>query len=154
MPLYAARSAEDDAEAAAKHEWMIIELVDQLCRHQSGGEMLRMWAQTEVPAEDFIMGRVGTEYLNARKNCKGMKLPHFSADPLQVGIFRLGGEPHQWMYDELSLTRLLRKCGFAGVKRVDAVSSQLDGFAQYCLDNNEDGSPYKPDSLYLEAFLR
>ena len=152
--LDAARTSVDDAQAAAKHEWMIIELIDQLCRHQSGGEVLRLWVRSEVPAEDFIISRVGVEYLNARTHCKGMELSSFSTDSLQVGTFRLGGEPHQWMYDELSLSRLLRRCGFTEIQRMDAVSSRLDGFAQYCLDTNEDGSSYKPESLYIEAFLR
>jgi len=146
--------AVDRNETAAKHEWMIIELIDQLCRHQGGGEMLRLWAQPEVSAEDFIVSRVGVEYLNARKQCEGMELPPSSMDPLQVGTFRLGGEPHQWMYDELSLTRLLRRCGFSDTQRFDATSSRLDGFARYCLDTNEDGFVYKPDSLYMEAFLK
>ena len=152
--LDAARATMDDEKAAAKHDWMIIELVDQLCRHQSGGEMLKLWTHTEVPAEDFIISRVGTEYLNARKHCRGMKLAVSSTDSLQVGNFRLGGEPHQWMYDELSLSRLLRRCGFTNIQRMNAFTSSLDGFAQYSLDSNEDGSVYKPESLYLETFLR
>lgn len=152
--LDAVRSTSKDIESAAKHEWMIIEIVDQLCRHQSGGEMLRLWVQPEVPAENFIINRVGTEYLNARKQCKGMDVPLLPMDPQQVGAFRLSGEPHQWMYDELSLTRLLQKCGFINIQRMEANSSQLDDFAKYCLDTNGDGTSYKPDSLYLEAFLR
>ena len=152
--LDAARAAANNETAAAKHEWMIIELVDQLCRHQGGGEMLRLWVQPgEVPAEDFIISRMGTEYLNARKHCKGMELPPPSTDPLHVGTFRLGGEPHQWMYDELSLSRLLCRCGFTGVQRMDATSSRLDGFVRYCLDTNGDGSVYKPESFYMEAWF-
>ena len=151
--LDAARVSIHDEEAAARHNWMIIELVDQLCRHQSGGEMLRLWTCPEIPEEDFIISRVGTEYLNARKHCKGMELPPASTDPTQVGVFRLGGEPHQWMYDEFSLARLLRRCGFTGMQRMDAASSRLNGFARYSLDTNEDSSVYKPDSLYMEAFL-
>lgn len=154
VALDAARATADTEEVALRHEWMIIELVDQLCRHQSGGEMLKLWARSKVPAEDFIISRIGTEYLNARKRCKGMKPPPYSTDPLQVGTFRLGGEPHQWMYDELSLSRFLRRCDFVDVKRMNAVSSRLNNFARYCLDTNKDGTLYKPDSLYLEAFLR
>jgi SAM-dependent methyltransferase len=150
--LDAARAADDNGDVIAKHEWMIIELVDQLCRNQGGGEMLRLWSQPDVAAEDFILSRVGTEYINARNLCKGMMLP-YSTDPLQVGAFRLGGEPHQWMYDELSLGRLLHRCGFIDVKKMEAISSRLDDFTRYCLDINEDSTPYKPDSLYMEAFL-
>jgi SAM-dependent methyltransferase len=151
--LDAARTAVDDKEAVAKHEWMVIELVDQLCRHVSGGEMLRFWAQPDVPAEDFIISRIGMEYQNSRRHFKGMKQSFPSNDPLHVGAFRLGGEPHQWMYDEMSLARLLRHCGFINTQRRDASSSRLNGFVQYCLDTNKDGTIYKPDSLYMEAWL-
>lgn len=147
----AVRANPADEVAPARHEWMIVEIVDQLCRHQSGGEMLRLWARPEVPAEDFILGRLGTEYANARRGCKGVDVPPSPVDPLAVGEFRLSGEPHQWMYDEISLSRLLRQCGFQSVRRVDATASALENFAKYYLDTNEDGSAYKPDSLYMEA---
>jgi len=149
--LDAARANPDNQEAAGRHDWMIVELIDQLCRHQSGGEMLRLWARQEVSAENFIISRVGTEYLNVRKHCKGMELPPSSTDPQQVGAFRLGGEPHQWMYDELSLIRLLRRCGFTDIRRMNADSSTIEGFSRFHLDTNADGTIYKPDSLYMEA---
>lgn len=148
--LDAAKVTPDDPLVSARHNWMIVELIDQLCRHQSGGEMLRLWAQPEVAAEDFIISRVGTEYLNARKGCRGVIIPS-STEPQQVGQFRLGGEPHQWMYDEQSLSRLLRQYGFYNVRKVDAVTSALESFSSYNLDTNADGSVYKPDSLYMEA---
>lgn len=144
------KTTPDDPLAVARHNWMIVELIDQLCRHQSGGEMLRLWAQAEVAAEDFIISRIGTEYLNARKGCQGVTIPSLT-EPQQVGQFRLGGEPHRWMYDEQSLSRLLRRCGFYNVCKVDAVTSALENFSSYNLDTNADGSVYKPDSLYMEA---
>jgi Uncharacterized protein conserved in bacteria len=149
--LDAARSQPEDEEAANKHRWMIVELIDQLCRHQSGGEMLRLWVRPEVPVEDFIVHRVGTEYLNARKVCKGMGLSPPLPEPQTIGEFRLGGEPHLWMYDEISLARLLRQCGFSNIRRMDAATSAIEDFSHFHLDTNVDDSVYKPDSLYMEG---
>lgn len=50
--LDAAKRGQPGAEA--KYEWAVIELLDQLVRHQSGGEMLKYWCQSDVPADDFV----------------------------------------------------------------------------------------------------
>lgn len=57
------------------------------------------------------------------------------------------------MYDELSLSRTLRYCGFIATQKENATSSRLEEFAQYCLDTNPDISVYKPDGFYMEAWL-
>lgn len=148
----AVRANPANKNAAARHAWMITELIDQLCRHQSGGEMMKLWAQPEVPAEEFIVSRLGLEYLNARNYCKGRETSPPPTDPHQIGRFRLSGEPHQWMYDEFSLARLLQHCGLRSVRRVDTVTSALENFAGYHLDTNDEGTAYKPESLYIEAY--
>jgi len=55
------------------------------------------------------------------------------------------------MYDEVSLARLLRQCGFSDIRRVDAATSAIESFSRFHLDTNADGTAYKPDSLYMEA---
>ena len=70
---------------------------------------------------------------------------------LQTGRFRRQGEIHQWMYDSYSLARLLRETGFADPQRCGATQSRIPNWAAYCLDNEVDGSTYKPDSLFMEA---
>lgn len=70
---------------------------------------------------------------------------------LQIGRFRLQGEVHQWMYDRYSLARLLRKTGFHNPQPVGPTESQLQGWADYNLDTEPDGTIYKPDLLYMEA---
>jgi SAM-dependent methyltransferase len=72
-------------------------------------------------------------------------------EALQLGRFRRGGEIHQWMYDCYSLARLLRNSGFLEPHKVAATESAIPDWASYCLDNEPDGSTYKPDSLYMEA---
>jgi SAM-dependent methyltransferase len=70
---------------------------------------------------------------------------------LQIGRFRRQGEIHQWMYDAYSLARLLRDTGFHNPQRRGAAESQIPNWVQYCLDNEPDGTAYKPDSMYMEA---
>ena len=147
--LAAARLGE--AGSDSRYEWAVIELLDQLVRHESGGEMLKYWCQPEVPEEAFVAQRVGTEYWRARKHCKGRILA--SRTPLagDVGAFRLGGEVHQWMYDGYSLGRLLGSCGFLDVRLCRADASRIEDFASFHLDTEPDGTVYKPDSLFIEA---
>jgi predicted SAM-dependent methyltransferase len=138
-------------DAADKYEWMVIELLDQMLRHRSGGEMLKYWCRPIVPAEHFIVDRVGTEYWRARKHCKGRVIGEKPLDAKEVGEFRLGGEVHQWMYDSYSLGKLLADCGFRRIRQCKANESGIEGFAGYHLDTEPDGSIYKPDSFFMEA---
>jgi SAM-dependent methyltransferase len=147
--LEAAKRGESGADA--KYEWAVIELLDQLVRHQSGGEMLKHWCQPVVRAEAFVGERVGTEYWRARDQCKGRRLTNPDLTAGNVGKFRLGGEVHQWMYDRYSLGKLLTDCGFLDVRICSADESAIQDFAKYCLDTEADGSLYKPDSFFIEA---
>jgi SAM-dependent methyltransferase len=70
---------------------------------------------------------------------------------LQIGRFRGQGEIHQWMYDSYSLARLLKEAGFADPQQCAATQSRIPNWAAYCLDNEADGTTYKPDSLFMEA---
>lgn len=148
--LEAAQRNEPGADG--RYEWMVVELLDQLVRHESGGEMLKLWCRSEPPAEDFIAQRVGTEYWRARQHCKGRRTSEMApTDPLAVGRFRLGGEVHQWMYDRYSLGRLLAESGFSSIRVCHAKESSIKDFASYGLDTEPDGSVYKPDSFFMEA---
>lgn len=148
--LGAAQRGEQGADA--RYEWIVIELLDQLVRHQSGGEMLKLWCLPQVPAEDFIAQRVGMEYWRARGHCNNRIVAQTSpTDAMTVGTFRLGGEVHQWMYDRYSLGQLVTQSGFVQVRHCSADSSFIKGFAGYNLDTEPDGTVYKPDSFFMEA---
>ncbi len=141
------------SEAAARYEWIIIELLDQLVRHRSGGEMMKYWAQKKVPEEAFVAERVGSEYHNARALSLGHLLnSNLETDSAEVGRFRLGGEVHLWMYDSYSLGRLLEECGFKCPTPRTARESAIEQFDTYRLDTDKDGLVYKPDSFFIEAF--
>ncbi len=73
---------------------------------------------------------------------------------LEIGRFRLSGEIHQWMYDRVSLARLLEDLGFHNIGVYDSSHSGIKEFSLYHLDTEDDGSTRKPDSLFMEATKR
>ena len=72
-------------------------------------------------------------------------------ESLRLGRFRRCGEAHLWMYDRVSLRRLLEGCGLTEVCQRTAADSSIAGWAGFHLDTEPDGSVYKPDSLYMEG---
>lgn len=150
-----AAAAKGDSNAEKQHEWMTIELVDQMSRHHSGGHMLDYWKQNPMPAEDFVLQRMGREagdfitaFRSLEPEAKASPPDH---SPEAVGRFRTGGEVHQWMYDRVSLARLLTEAGFAGVRVCTAMESGIGSWASFQLDTDESGRTRKPDSLFIEA---
>ena len=142
--------------SAVRHEWMTLELLDQMVREESGGEMLRYWKQNPMPAGDFVVERLGSEVLQFITSHRAKARPSTTEDrkPPSAGSvarFRAGGEVHKWMYDRCSLRCLLASCGFAEITVCTASQSMIPGFSSYHLDVNEDGSVRKPDSLFMEA---
>ncbi len=143
-----------DDEARKRYEWIVLELLDQLTRNVSGGEMLKYWAQKDIPALDYVIERVGTEAENAIKNLRAsgfVPSDEEPQEPCEIGRFRLSGEVHQWMYDEYSLGKLLRRAGFSDVGKTTAFDSRCAEFGKYFLDVTEEGKVRKPDSLFMEA---
>lgn len=156
-------SIRGDREAQNRYEWIMLELFDQMVRSRSGGEMLEYWRQNPMPAEDFVIERVGSEVLNvlSRLRAEGNspeagdsvkeRNNYEPEDPLQIGQFRLSGEVHQWMYDRYSLKVLLLDAGFNNIRQCRADESVIPDFNKYLLDIEPDGSVRKPDSLFMEA---
>lgn len=146
-----------DTEAKNKYEWIVIEMLDQMVRNHSGGEMLKYWTQNPMPAEDFVIERVGSEVLNVINRLRSMPSGQFAtaeleeSDPSKIGSFRASGEVHQWMYDRYSLRFLLEKAGFTSIRQCKAEESAIPNYNSYLLDIEHDGSVRKPDSLFMEA---
>lgn len=65
---------------------------------------------------------------------------------------RSSGEMHKWMYDRYSLRQILIEIGFKNSKIFTAFESNIRDWQGFNLDSDPDGSIYKPDSLYCEAF--
>jgi predicted SAM-dependent methyltransferase len=75
-------------------------------------------------------------------------------ETLQQGIFRQGGEVHQWMYDRYSLIRLFTERGMESIVQRAASESYCKPWSGFNLDTQANGSIYKPDSLYMEGIKR
>lgn len=148
-------AASGDIQAEERHEWMTIELVDQLARHRSGGQMLDYWKKDPMPAEDFVYERMGGEARNVttalRTSEQGIQAAQVRHSAADVGHFRIGGEVHQWMYDRVSLAKMLNTAGFVEIRSCKASESSIQGWPNYHLDTDELGQTRKPDSLFIEA---
>jgi len=70
---------------------------------------------------------------------------------LNIGLFRLSGEVHQWGYDRYSLARILKQAGFKDPKLQDANTSQIPNWTSFHLDTLPDGQVIKPDLFFMEA---
>ena len=68
----------------------------------------------------------------------------------KIGMFRLGGEVHMWMYDRFSLSRLLIGQGFIDIEVNSPHDSGIPEWEKYELDV-KDGKVFDPTSLFVEA---
>ena len=55
------RAAAGEPGWAERYDWMLIELIDQLGRHRSGGAMQEYLTQDALPAREFVLARMGAE---------------------------------------------------------------------------------------------
>ena len=73
------------------------------------------------------------------------------AESMIVGNTDRAGVLHRWMYDRFSLGELLRQAGCDQVQVHSHNSSSVKGWEGFLLDTEPDGTPYKPESLYMEG---
>ena len=157
-------AAQDLPGAKARHEWMTMELLDQMTRTISGGFMGRLWKSRPLDSKDLIVERLGQEagrwieYFD-QKISEGQMEPldaksiYDQPEPtvLDASEFRVRGEIHQWMYDRVSLSNLLRGTGFKEIQVCRADESRIPSFDSYHLDRDKEGRIRKPDSLFMEG---
>jgi predicted SAM-dependent methyltransferase len=166
------RKATAGEKEQLRHQWMIIELIDQMVReYPDGGEMIRFLLRNGEEGFRIAEERFGYEISHApiadgsqtKKEwmLEAARSPWFSDQQIfqrrlsspahETAEFRRKGEIHLWMYDALSLGDLLREYGFTEDRVLHAAQSGITDFATYNLDTLSDGTPRKPDSLYMEA---
>ena len=145
----------EDSDSRGRYDWSTIELLDQMVRHRSGGEMLKLWSKDHIDAENFIRSRIGLEFDVARRGI--LSNPNIVVNQSNfksfndLGKFRLSGEIHQWMYDEYSLRKILEATSFKNVSIKKADESNIENYGVYNLDVDTVGIVIKPDSLYMEG---
>lgn len=168
-----------DGDAAARHEWMIIEIIDQAVRSKSGGRMKEFIIEhRREPVMEYVLRRVGqaaSSIMNeTKKSGSFVRSPRsirqfyrFAAErsvqmfafllcgrrghsAVKDGFLRASGEIHHWIYDRISMRRLLERHGCIEVKQMDAFTSRIPEFTSYQLDTL--GKEIrKPDSLFMEG---
>jgi predicted SAM-dependent methyltransferase len=164
----------NDVKAMGRYDWAAAEMLDQLVRTHSGGEISKIINRASPETLLYIEQRWGNEFQRIKKELpqrpRGLSLltmwpPLFSRlrevlikfligndyKALKVGRFRIAGEVHLWMYDQFSLGRLLKDVGFRQAIIRRAEESYYPNWASFNLDSNSDRSKYKPDSLYMEG---
>jgi predicted SAM-dependent methyltransferase len=158
------------------YEWIMLEMYDQTVRNQSGGKMAEFLNRPNLKDADFVIKRIGTPATTARnaikqqnglqkvKNTLTLKklisriknrimliiLGSDYTTYARIGKFRLGGEIHQWMYDRIALTILLKNTNFKRIEVKDGINSYLKNWANYELDGKE-AKLRKADSLFIEG---
>lgn len=152
-----------DEAAIARHQWMSIELLDQMTRSFSGGFMGRLWYSRPLYARELIEQRLGGEASKWLKKfdedfAKGEQPLNLQdiysvlESSMEKEVeFRKRGEIHRWMYDRVSLGALLKEAGFHNIKVCKANESAIPDFVRYNLDTDELEKVRKPDSLFMEA---
>jgi SAM-dependent methyltransferase len=170
------RAKEGDVEARKNYDWILLELIDQLARVEPGGEMLKYWAQPTIENEAYVKSRVGDEFISARRkilaknkrgpqqknsrrsitlsNLRHLFLSEREKEYLKIGEFKSLGESHFWMYDEYSLSSLLKDIGFSKIQKMNPQTSLIKDWNLYSSLDLESGIVRKPDSLFLEAIKK
>lgn len=171
------QNTEHDEE---KYNWIISELLDQMVRNISGGEMGKIFNEVKktknMNLATYILYRTGDDLLNINGSSYSFHIKNkkITLNKLKnkmlyayLGIIRLlipchlresvfvnttVGEKHLWMYDSYSMKKLLNIMGLKNIKTMKYNESSIPDFNSYLLDIKENGLPYKGiSSLYIEA---
>jgi SAM-dependent methyltransferase len=160
------------------HAWMTLEVLDQLVRDKSEGEMGPFLRSASPGNREFILSRMGFEakaiwdraaapaqpqrprrklgfYFRrakavAARTLVGLLFGKEYKTAFREGLFRNQGEVHKWMYDSHSLAKLAGSVGFIRPQVCPADESGIPGFSRFGLDVI-DGKIRKPDSMFLEC---
>lgn len=168
--LEAVLATPDDEDVRLRYDWIRLEMLDQLTRHKSGGDMVGFLSNSGHRIQDYLWERMGRSGKNlipppedaaSRRSFKdkfrairdgGRSLRrHMTPRALAVGRFRLSGESHLCMYDEYSLSALLAQNGFQHITKVSALESRISDWNKTLLDCDEQGYPDGVVSLFMEA---
>jgi SAM-dependent methyltransferase len=96
----------------------------------------------------YILEQVVRRQAAGTANQRGLRR---FAENLVLGDARRRGETHQWLYDRISLAALLERSGFTNVRVATYDTSEIPEWASINLDANDDGSPYRGGSIYIEG---
>lgn len=162
-----------------KADFVVLELLDQCVRRESGGELGRYYRSLKADPEGnvssitFVRDRTGEDLMHSpsprrRRGLRAIlrRLPVFAERLWIRAVIQLlprafreqnvslasVGERHHWLYDAHSLQQLLQASGFVAIERCTASTSRHPDFPFHPLDVAADGQPRKgAESLIIEA---
>ena len=172
------RAWSGDQPASIDYDWMKLELLDQLVRDHSGGQMGRYMASRKIKNSEFVKSRVGDELLICQDAAKLERaeqtmfqrlvastfefrkrmvrrvvrwtLGRSAESAFDEGMFRSQGEIHRWMYDRFSLREICQNAGLVNFKVCAANESRIERYTSFELDSASSGVR-KPDSIFVEC---
>lgn len=165
-----------DNSENSKADFVILELLDQCVRVNSGGELQQYYqsvvsrAELDLSTLSFIKSRTGevpSYNLNRRSLSTTIKrLPSYFQKIWIKAVIQLlprafrrqnislasVGERHHWVYDYYSLEQILAGLDYIDIQRSTAYTSLYPDFSFFPLDLTEDGDIRKGvSSLFVEA---
>ncbi len=153
-----------------RYEWIRLELMDQLTRNETGGEMSVFLANSSNEIQDYLderLGRSGVQLNSVFPNKFASSLVVSILKQIKVNIlkiykklvpasylvggFRLSGEVHYTMFDKFLLSDMLYRVGFDDVEVMSAQKSNIENWKSTLLDSDHNGLLDCPTSLFMEA---
>jgi len=161
-----------------KANFVVLEMIDQCVRSNSGGELGRLYGKLkedignykdlisyvrERTGENLLASLSGQQFAKRdvlnRVNAHLERLWIRALVSLLPTAFRTQnvslcsvGERHQWLWDFHQLQDVLQSVGFVAIESCGATSSRYLGFPFHLLDVDSDGRPRKGvESMYIEA---
>lgn len=161
-----------------KASFVSVEILDQLVRQNSGGELNEWHTKTNLDAnlETYIALRNGTNFNRGSKPKSENLIVKILKNPMRIkskliwvycrNLVKLTpkwfqhlhvslvepGEKHFWVYDFYSMSNILRNCGFISITKQDAFNSLDKEFPFFPLDIDNEGRIRKGlESMFIEA---
>jgi hypothetical protein len=150
-------------------------MYDQTVRNNGGGQMGKYLQQDKMVNEQYVIDRIGyfghsginitlpilhdsnkiNQLILFSKKILGYAkrgiINVFLGEKNRLGKFRLGGEPHLWMYDKYSLSRLLKDVGFNDIKIKTVFESDIPNWNLYELELKNGLTYCTQNGLFIEA---
>ena len=164
-----------------RYKWAVADLIDQMVRPNSGGEMWKLLASGDVDWEQikrcngdvFEEIRTGAYFKKLEEKAATDSAPHTVkriSNDLTTKIknkfyrylktrFGVSPKPYveqlnertMWMYDRYSLPELIKKGGFGGVHLVSYKTSDIHDWQKYDFDRADLGDHPLEPSVYAEG---
>lgn len=107
--------------------------------------------QKIINHEDYIAAIIEQSVRKESAISKKQKPFKRLIENILLGDARKRGETHQWMYDRITLKKILVSLGYQDVKIQSFNTSCIHDWNKIGLDLDEQGNPCKPGSLCIEA---